>query len=80
METMVQARGSMNDSFHLSSFPNMAWVGPSALPTMVMMLRLEADFPRVSTRPCQEISAKRGCYILTISCIFTKDELIVYKK
>ena len=37
METMAQRHDSMNDSFHLPNSPHMAWVGPSALPTMVMM-------------------------------------------
>ena len=42
-ETMAQRRGSMDDSFHLPNFPHMARVGPSALPTIVMMPSLRAD-------------------------------------
>ena len=42
METMAQRRGSMDDSFHLPNFPHMAWVDPSALPTIVMMPSLRA--------------------------------------
>ena len=42
METMAQRRGTMDDSFHLPNFPHMAWVGPSALPTIVMMPSLRA--------------------------------------
>ena len=36
-ETMAQRRGSINDSFHLPNFPHMAWVDPSALPTIVIV-------------------------------------------
>ena len=42
MEAMAQRRGSMDDSFHLPNFPHMAWVDPSALPTIVIMPSLRA--------------------------------------
>ena len=42
MEAMAQHRGSMDDSFHLPNFPHMAWVNPSALPTIVIMPSLRA--------------------------------------
>ena len=37
MDTMAQRCGSMDDSFHLPNFPHMAWVGMSALSTIVIM-------------------------------------------
>ena len=37
MLTLAQRRASMDDSFHLPNFPHMAWVGPLALPTIVIM-------------------------------------------
>ena len=44
METMAQRHVSMDDSFHLPNFPHMAWVDPSALPTIVIMPSLRARF------------------------------------
>ena len=34
---MAQRRGSMDDSFHLPNSHHMAWVGPSAMASIVMM-------------------------------------------
>ena len=57
METMAQHRASMDDSFHLPNFPHMAWVDPSALPTIVIMpslrARLECIFYRIAFNDTQ---------------------------
>ena len=48
METMAQRRASMDDPFHLPNFPHMAWVDPSALPTIVIMPSLRARLECIS--------------------------------
>ena len=42
METMAQSRGSMDYSFHLPIFPDMAWLAPSALPVPSLRARASA--------------------------------------
>ena len=48
METVAQRRASMDDSFHLPNFPHMAWVDPSALPTIVIVPSLRARLECIS--------------------------------
>ena len=42
LEAMAQHCGSIDDSIHLPNFSYMTWVGPSGMPTIVMM-PLELD-------------------------------------
>merc|ERR1719370_1736293 len=48
METVAQRRASMDDSFDLPNFPHMAWVDPSALPTIVIVPSLRARLECIS--------------------------------